>query len=149
LLPTVARDFTIVDLQSDATLKASPIKLADGNLLVPDGKVLLASQTYEYAVYYEVDRNTESKEIILAKLNNYMTLAHQCDCLTVAFCVTEGGGLRVKTLKNWTAEVVPDDYKELFLFAAVDLNSLSPERFFFSPSWSQLSAAKPVALLER
>jgi hypothetical protein len=149
LLPTVAHDFTIVALQSDATLKTSPIQLADGNTLVPDGKVLLTSQTYEYAVYYEVDRNTESREIILAKLNNYVTLARQCNCLTVAFCVTEGGDLRVKTLKNWAAEVVPNDYKELFLFAAVDLNSLSPERFFFSPSWSQLSAAKPVALLER
>jgi hypothetical protein len=150
LLPTVARDFTIVDLQADATLKASPIKLADGYTLVPDGKVLLASQNYEYALYYEVDRNSErGMDKIIAKLNNYITLARQCSCLTVAFCVTEGGDLRVKTLKNWAQEVLPDEYKDLFLFAAVDLETLSPERFFLSPTWSVLAAVKPVALLER
>jgi hypothetical protein len=75
LLPTVASGFTIVDLQSDATFKASPIKLADGYTLVPDGLVRLHSQDYEYCLYYEVDRNSErSKDKILAKLDNYITL---------------------------------------------------------------------------
>jgi len=62
--------------------------------------------------------------------------------------VTEGGDLRVKTLKNWAQEVVPDAYKELFLFAALDLDTLTPNELFFSPSWSSISAPSRTSLIE-
>src|SRR5262249_20656081 len=119
LLPTVAGDFTIVDIQSDHNLKTTPIKLADGNTLVPDGIARLASQDYEYTIFYEIDRNSESRDIITDKLTAYKTLASQCDCMAVAFCVVEGGDLRVKTLRNLAADLVPFELRELFVFASI------------------------------
>jgi len=149
LLPTVASDFTILDLQSDYNLKVSPIKLADGYTLVPDGFVRLCSHEYEYAICFEIDRNTELlKEKITSKLNNYIMLASQCACMAVAFCVVEGGDLRVKTLKNWAQEIVPVELRELFLFAHIDLDSLTPETLFLAPVWSSVGHTASQLLLE-
>ncbi len=149
LLPTLAPDLTIVDLQSDLTLKASPLKLANGNLLVPDGTVRLCSSAYEYDIYYEIDRNTEyQKEKIVTKLNNYKLLAAQCECMVVAFCAVEGGDLRVKTLRNLAVTTVPKAYRELFLFTAIDLTSLTPEMFFLSPTWLPVGESTPLPLIQ-
>ena len=60
----------------------------------------LRSQNYEYAFYYEIDRNSEGRDKLESKLTAYKTLAAHCDCMTVAFVVTEGGDLRVKTLRK-------------------------------------------------
>lgn len=148
LLPTVASDITILDIQSDRQLKTSPVTLSDGNTLVPDGVARLCSSTHEYVVYIEVDRSSESREKILAKLNNYKLLASQCDCMAVAFCVVTGGDLRVKTLKNWATDVIPGGVRELFLFAPIDIESLSPETLFLSPHWSLASDTTLRPLLE-
>src|SRR2546430_9088726 len=53
-----------------------------------------------------------------------LPISSHCACMCVAFCVVEGGDLRVKALKNWAADVLPEAYRELFLFAALDLDSL-------------------------
>ncbi len=99
IITNIAPLATIVAMQADHTLKASPLQLPAGNTLVPDGYVRLHTHEYEYAFYFEIDRNTESKEKIASKLIAYKALASQCDCMTVAFCITEGGDLRVKTLR--------------------------------------------------
>src|SRR6266699_752452 len=149
LLPTVSSDLTLLDLISDHNIKTSPIKLADGNIVVPDGIAKIVSQDYEYALYYEVDRNTEfQKDKIVSKLNNYKTLASHCACMCVVFCVVEGGDLRVKTLKNWAADVLPEAYRELFLFAALDLDTLTPETFFLAPIWSSVGHTPLQPLIE-
>ncbi len=149
LLPTVAGGLTIVDMQSDFTLKASPLKLADGTLLVPDGYVRLFSQAHEYVLYFEIDRNTEfQKEKITSKLKNYQTLASHCECMAVAFCVVEGGDLRVKTLRNWAADVLPNAYRALFLFAHIDLPTISPDKLFLTPLWSLVGETALHPLIE-
>ena len=135
LLPTVASGLTILDIRSDLQLKTSPITLPDGNTLVPDGCVRLCSSTYEYVLYIEVDRNSESREKIVAKLNNYKLLASQCDCMAVAFCVVTGGDLRVKTLRNWAEVVIQEELRELFLYAPLDLASLTPDNLYLTPTF--------------
>lgn len=149
LLPTFARsDFTIVDIQSDDNLKASPLKLPHGNIIVPDGSARLRTKDYEYAIYYETDRSTESREIITNKLTAYKTLASQCACMVVAFCVVEGGDLRGKTLKNWAADVLPDAYRALFFFAHIDLDTLTPDTLFLKPIWSSVGNTTLQSLIE-
>ncbi len=148
LLPTLT-SLTLIDLQSDQHLKASPIKLADGSVVVPDGMARIASQDYEYTIYFEIDRNSEfQKEKIVSKLNNYKMLASQRECMVVAFCVVEGSDLRVKTLRNWAADVVPDAYRELFLFAAIDLDNLSPDTLFLRPLWLSVGDTTSQPLIE-
>jgi len=147
LLSTVAH-YTILEIQSDDTLKAAPLKLPHGNILVPDGSARLVSQNYEYTIFYEIDRSTESKEIITNKLTAYKTLASQCECMVVAFCVVEGGDLRVKTLKNWAADVLSFELRELFLFTTIDLDTLTPETLFLSPIWSSIGHTASQPLLE-
>lgn len=150
LVPTVASDMTLLDLQSDVALHSSPIQLAYGNI-IPDGYARLCSKTHEYAMCYEIDRNTEfSKEKIQDKVRHYMAYASQCDCLTVAFCVVQGGDLRVKTLRKWVHEMVQEkhEFAALFLFAALDLDTLTPNTFFFAPLWSSLSETSHTTLIE-
>lgn len=148
LLSTVVSDCTITDLRGDDQLKSSPIKLRDGTLLVPDGLVRLVSKGYEYALYFEIDRNSEGREKILSKLAAYQSLASQCDCIAVAFCITEGADLRVKTLRKWAQEVLQDSYKKLFLFAPIDLTSLTPETFYLRPLWVSVEDTTLQPLLE-
>jgi len=149
LLPTVAPDMTIVDLQSDHTLKASPIQVPGGTILVPDGYVWLRSSIYEYVVYFEVDRNTEfQKEKIVSKLESYTMLASQYACMAVAFVVTEGGDMRVKTLRKWAADCLPVASRALFLFSAIDLNNLSPATLFLQPVWSSVDDTPLQPLIE-
>jgi hypothetical protein len=149
IVPTIVPDLTLIDFASDFTIKTTPLKLADGNILISDGIVRLRSTAYEYVIYFEIDRNTEfQKEKIVSKLNSYKTLASQCECLTVAFCVVAGGDLRVKTLKNWAADAVPEAYRDVFVFAAVDLDTLTPEKLFLTPIWSSIATTSRTTLVE-
>ena len=147
LLPTVAGGYTIVDLQSDHLFKSSPIKLADGTTLAPDGYTRLASQDYEYGLYFEIDRNSESSVKIISKLNCYRSRASQCECMAVAFCAVEGGDPRVKTLRNWAFDVIPEQYRELFLFASIDIDNITPESLFLTPIWLSVGDTPPQPLL--
>jgi hypothetical protein len=135
LLPTIANDLTILDIRSDHYYKTSPITLPDGNRLVPDGCVRLCSSKYEYVLYIEVDRNSESRDKIVTKLNNYKLLASQSACMAVAFCVVSGGDLRVKTLRNWAADAIQGKLHELFLYAPLDPTSLTPDNLYLAPTW--------------
>lgn len=135
LLPTIAPDIKILNIQSDQHYKASPITLPDGNTLVPDGCVRLCSSAHEYVLLIEVDRNHEGKEKIVAKLNNYKALAMQSECMVVAFCVVSGGDLRVKTLRNWASDVIQGELRELFVYAPLDCASLTPDNLCLAPTW--------------
>lgn len=148
LLPTVANEVTILDIRSDLLhFKTSPIVLSDGKSLVPDGCVRLCSPSYEYVVYVEVDRGSESREKIVSKLNNYKTLASQCDCMAVAFCVVSGGELRVKALRNWAEDVIQEEMQELFLYAPLDSASLTPKNLYLAPTWLSASENMPQPLI--
>jgi len=137
-----------VDLKSDHALKAAPIQVANG-LLVPDGYVKLHYKGFAYCLYFEIDRNTElQKEKIISKLNSYKALASQCECMAACFCVVEGGDLRVKTLRTWAQEVIPSALQELFLFASIDLTTLTPETLLLSPLWLAVDDTTPQPLLE-
>jgi len=115
---------------------------------VPDGYVRLCSSAYEYVLYFEADRNSESREKIIAKLNNYKALATQCECMAVTFCVVSGGDLRVKTLRNWATDVITNTLRELFLFAPIDLEKLTPQTFYLDPSWLLASDTTSHPLVE-
>lgn len=140
---------TIIDLKADTAFKVAPLQVAGGSL-VPDAHVRLTYKGYVYNIYYEIDRNTETaREKIISKLNSYQALAASTDCMAVCFCVVEGGDLRVKTLRNWALDVVPDELQELFLFASIDLDALSPEILLTSLLWLTSNDGTPRPLLEK
>src|SRR6266436_6149768 len=70
LLPKVEPTITLVDLKHERTLKNTPCKLSDGVYLVPDGWVHLRHKNEPVGICFEVDRSTEDKEKIQAKLQN-------------------------------------------------------------------------------
>jgi len=158
LLPHVEPSFTLIDVKHERTLKNNPCKISDGVYLVPDGWVHLLRHTEDIGICFEVDRNTElQKDKIVAKLNNYMSVASGIyqqtfglESLTVAFCVTEGGQKRVKQLVTWAEQTLKNNMEaaSLFLFGSVAPQAIDPASFFLDATFVRPFDNIPHALVE-
>lgn len=158
LLPQVKPQFTLMNFKHERTLKNSAIKISDGVYLVPDGWVHLRLNTVEdIGIAFEIDRNTEEKEKIVSKLNNYVTFASGIyqktfglSSLSIAFCITEGGDRRVRQLVSWAEQVLANtkEAAPLFLFGSVTPGALEPDTFFLDKFFLSPFDKTPYALVD-
>ncbi len=158
LLPQVEPSFQLINLKHERTLKNSAIKLSEGVYLIPDGWVhLRRNNTEDIGICFEIDRNTEEKEKIVSKLNNYVAFARgiyqrvfSLSSLSIAFCVTDGGHKRVKQLVSWAEQALDAnlDAASLFLFGSVSPGSLEPDSFFLDSTFLSPFDTTPHALVD-
>lgn len=156
-LPQGEPSITLYDLKHERTLKNSAIKISDVMYLVPDGWVHVGMKNESIGICYEIDRNTEEREKIQQKIQNYRAFASGIyqqtfgiESLTIAFCVSDGGDRRVKQLVTWAEQVLDEnmDDASLFLFGSVTPGALDPAHFFLDSFFVSTFDTNPHALIE-
>jgi hypothetical protein len=157
-LPQVNKSFTLMNFKHERTLKNSAIKISEGVYLVPDGWVhLRVNNAEDIGICFEIDRNTEEKEKIVSKLNNYVAFARGIyqrtfglSSLSIAFVVTDGGHKRVKQLLSWAEQALDANLEAatLFLFGSVSPGSLEPDSFFLDCTFLSPFDSTPHALVD-
>ncbi len=158
LLPQVEPSFQLINVKHERTLKNSAIKISEGVYLIPDGWVhLRLNNTEDIGICFEIDRNTEEKEKIVAKINNYVAFVRGIyqrtfglSSLSIAFVVTDGGHKRVKQLLSWAEQALDAnlDAVSLFLFGSVSPGALEPDSFFLDCTFLSPFDTTPHALVE-
>ena len=158
MLPHVEPSITLYDLKHERTLKNSPTKVTGGVYVVPDGWVhLRRNNTEDIGIAFEIDRNTEERDKIIPKINNYVAFASGMyqhafgvESLTIAFCVSDGGDRRVKQLVTWAEQALGQsrDAAPLFLFGSVAPQAIDPERLFLGATFTTPFDSAPHALVE-
>jgi hypothetical protein len=157
-LPLAEPVFTLMNFKHERTLKNAAIKLSEGVYLIPDGWVhLRLNNTEDIGICFELDRNTEEKEKIVSKINNYVAFARGIyqrtfglSSLSIAFCVTDGGHKRVKQLLSWAEQALDanKDAASLFLFGSVSPGALEPDSFFLDSTSLSPFDNTPHALVD-
>jgi len=157
-LPQVNKSFTLMNFKHERTLKNAAIKISEGVYLVPDGWVhLRLNNAEDIGICFEIDRDTEEKEKIVAKINNYVAFARGIyqrtfglSSLSIAFVVTDGGHKRVKQLLSWAEQALDANLgaASLFLFGSVSPGALEPDSFFLDSTFLSPFDTTPYALVD-
>ncbi len=156
-LPRSEPALRLHDMKHERTLKISPVTVAPGRSVIPDGFVEFRTGGNEaIGICFEIDRNTENKEKIQDKVKDYGAFvqgpyqkAFRLENVTVAFLVTTGGPGRVSSLLQWAKEILDrtQNAQALFLFGAVSVNTFS-SALFLDPVFVSVDTT-PHALIEK
>lgn len=142
-------NYTVSHYLTEIELKAQP---AAG--VSPDGAVLLEDEHRQYPLIFEVDRDTEEREVFQAKLQNLVIYsqgaykAHlDSEYLTIAFLLTVDEPRRFHLMLNWCRAAVPEPLWPMFLFGSFQPETADPVDVFTQPLWITPTSTELVPLV--
>jgi hypothetical protein len=178
LLPRNVEGVTLRNLYSEWMLKCSPLRLRPAvetgrsqsphtthqQSVIPDGwldfRLRCEGKTIRFAVWVEIDLQTEEEKQFRQKVRSLHTIATSNVCLqqlgvkafTIAIANMHGGVKRRDQLRGWAKQELILLGKladaSLFLFTSLPDGELNPQMLFLTPSWVSICEDRPLPLLD-
>jgi len=163
LLPKCEPAITLHGLKTGWQLSHTPLKVSvrgEKISVVGDGfldfRYLVGNDTYQTAVWLELDRNSEYSKQLKRKVRGLVTALMSkhaadlfgTDLFTIAFVTMSDA--RLQAIRTYVMEVLTEmermQYASMFLFTSLS-QEVEPN-IFISPMWQTLNGITPVPLLD-